>query len=88
VLTTQDYQKMHGFFDCIFPKHYYWHRGFDGMYGTVARWVQTLKDWNPAFTEQDCFAVVKVLFGLEFPKVNSLADIRGAHSTPPAIRER
>jgi hypothetical protein len=86
VLTTQDYQKMHGFFDCIFPKHYYWHRGLDGMYGTVARWVQTLRIGIPP--SPDCFAVVKVLFGLEFPNVNSLADIRGAHSTPPPIRER
>jgi hypothetical protein len=75
VLTTQDYQKTHGFFDYIFPKHYYWHRGFDGMYGTVARWVQTLKEWNPSLTEQDCFAVVKVLFGLQFPKVDTLADL-------------
>lgn len=75
VLTTQDYQKTHGFFDVIFPKHYYWHRGFDGMYGTVARWVATLHGWNPTLTEEDCFGVVKVLFGLELPKVRSLADL-------------
>jgi len=75
VLTTQDYQKTHVFFDYIFPKHYFWHRGFDGMYGTVARWVQTLKEWNPSLTEQDCFAVVKVMFGLELPRVRSLADM-------------
>lgn len=75
VLTTQDYQKTHGFFDYIFPKHYYWHRGFDGMYGTVARWVQTLAGWNPTLTEEDCFAVVKLLFGLQFPGVRKLADL-------------
>ncbi len=23
-------------------KHYFWNRGFDGMYGTVARWVRTI----------------------------------------------
>ena len=28
-------------FDYVFPKHYYWHRGFDGLYGTVARWVRS-----------------------------------------------
>jgi hypothetical protein len=75
VLTTQDYQKTHGFFDYIYPKHYFWHRGFDGMYGTIARWVQTLKEWNPSLTEQDCFTVVKVLFGLELPGVHSLSDM-------------
>ena len=75
VLTTQDYQKTHGFFDYIFPKHYYWHRGFDGMYGTVARWVATLHEWNPSLTEEDCFAVVKLLFGLQFPGVRKLADL-------------
>ncbi len=75
VLTTQDYQKTHGFFDYLFPKHYYWNRGFDGMYGTVARWVETLRAWNPTLTEEDCFAVVKVLFGLQFPGVSKLTDL-------------
>ena len=75
VLTTQDYEKTHGFFDYIFPKHYYWHRGFDGMYGTVARWVDTLHRWNPSLTEEDCFDVVKVLFGLDLPGVRSLSDM-------------
>lgn len=75
VLTTQDYQKTHHFFDYIYPKHYYWHRGFDGMYGTVARWVATLAEWNPSLSEEDCFAVVKLLFGIDFPKVRKLADL-------------
>lgn len=75
VLTTQDYQKTHHFFDYIFPKHYYWHRGFDGMYGTVARWVETLGEWNPTLTEEDSFAVVKLLFGIQFPGVRKLADL-------------
>jgi len=75
VLTTQDYEKTHGFFDYIFPKHYYWNRGFDGMYGTVGRWVATLREWNPALTEEDCFTVVKILFGLELPGVRKLADL-------------
>jgi hypothetical protein len=75
VLTTQDYQKTHGFFDYIYPKHYYWHRGFDGMYGTIARWVATLHEWNPSLSEEDCFTVVKVLFGIELPEVRRLADM-------------
>lgn len=75
VLTTQDYEKTHHFFDYIYPKHYYWHRGFDGMYGTIARWVATLGEWNPSLTEEDCFAVVKVLFGIQLPAVRKLADL-------------
>lgn len=75
VLTTQDYEKTHSFFDYIFPKHYYWHRGFDGMYGTIARWVEKIKEWNPELSEEDGFAVVKLLFGLELPGVRGLSDM-------------
>jgi len=75
VLTTQDYEKTHSFFDYIFPKHYYWHRGFDGMYGTVARWVEKIREWNPGLTEEDGFSVVKLLFGIELPGVRSLYDM-------------
>jgi hypothetical protein len=73
VLTTQDYQRMHPYFDYVFPKHYFWHRGFDGMYGTIARWVQKIQEWNPGLSEEDCFAVVKAWFGIELPGVKSLA---------------
>lgn len=75
VMTTQDYNKSQVYFDYMFPKHYFWHRGFDGMYGTIARWVRKIGEWNPSLNEQDCFAVVKNLFGLQLPKVNSLADM-------------
>ena len=75
VLTTQDYQRMHPYFDYVFPKHYFWHRGFDGMYGTIARWVMRIHEWNPGLTEEDCFAVVKAWFGIELPGIKSLADM-------------
>lgn len=74
-LTGQNYQQMEQYFDLIFPKHYYWHRGFDGLYGTVARWVKRLGRWNPSLTEADCFAVVKALFGIDLPEVQSLDDM-------------
>ena len=74
-LTGQNYQQMAPYLDYIFPKHYYWHRGFDGMYGTIARWVQKFLEWNPSLTEEDGFALVKCLFGLELPGVHSLADM-------------
>ena len=74
-MTGQNYQRMAPYFDYIFCKHYFWHRGFDGLYGTVARWVATLGEWNPSLNEADCFAVVKLLFGLELPEVETLADM-------------
>lgn len=75
VLTTQDYQRMHPYFDYVFPKHYFWHRGFDGMYGTIARWVMRIHEWNPSLSEEDCFSVVQAWFGIELPGVRSLADL-------------
>ena len=75
ILTTEDFVKTHQFFDYIFPKYYFWNRGFDGMYGVVARWVQRLSDWNPGLTERDCFAVVKSVLGLELPGIQSIADM-------------
>ncbi len=74
-LTGQDYHQMANYFDYIFPKHYYWHRGFDGLYGTVARWVQRLVEWNPSLSEADGLAVVRSLFGIELPGVHSLLDM-------------
>ncbi len=74
-LTGQNYQQMPEFFDLVFPKHYFWHRGFDGLYGTVARWVQRLGRWNPSLTDADCLAVVKALFGIDLPGVRSLLDL-------------
>lgn len=73
--TTHDYLKMEPHLDYIFPKHYFWHRGFDGLYGTVSRWVQKIAEWNPGLTEKDCFAVVKAWLGLELPGIHSVADM-------------
>jgi len=74
-LTGQNYQQMAPLFDHIFPKHYFWHRGFDGMYGTVARWVRKFGELNPTLTEEDCFALVKSLLGIELPGIHSLIDL-------------
>jgi hypothetical protein len=74
-LTGQDYERMGEYFDFVLPKHYYWHRGFDGLYGTVARWVQRLLRWNPSLTEADGLAVVRSLFGIDLPGVESLLDL-------------
>lgn len=74
-LTGQNYYQMAEYFDYIFPKHYFWHRGMDGMYGTIARWVKRLGKWNPSLSEADCFAAVKALLGIELPGINSLIDM-------------
>ena len=74
-LTGQDYEQMSRPFDLIFPKHYYWHRGFDGLYGTIARWVQRLCRWNADLTEADALLVVENLFGLRLPGIHSLLDL-------------
>ncbi|MBI1790122.1 MAG: hypothetical protein HYR60_21530 [Acidobacteria bacterium] len=75
VLTSQDYLRIHPYFDYLLPKHYFWHRGFDGMYGTVARWVAKIHEWNPGLTEPDCFAVVKSWFGIDLPGIHTLQDL-------------
>jgi len=79
-LTGQDYRQMAQYFDYILPKHYYWHRGFDGLYGTISRWVKRLGAWNPALTEPDCFAVVEALLGIRLPGVQSLVDLDRGHT--------
>lgn len=45
------------------------------MYGTIARWVQKLSEWNPRLTEVDCFAAVTSLFGIDLPGAHSLMDM-------------
>lgn len=57
--------------DVLLPKLYIWQRGFDGMYGTVYRYVETLCQWNPGLSDADALNVVKALFGLELPGITS-----------------
>ncbi|MEW6756580.1 MAG: hypothetical protein AB1505_37250, partial [Candidatus Latescibacterota bacterium] len=74
-MTGVDFEAWDAIADLLLVKHYFWHRGFDGLYGTVARWVQQLGEWNPALTEEDCFTVVRAWLGIELPSVRSLADM-------------
>ena len=74
-LTGQNYQQMASYFDLLFPKHYFWHRGIDGMVGTIARWVKRLGAWNPSLTVADRFAVVEALLGIRLPGVQTLMDL-------------
>jgi hypothetical protein len=70
----------------LLPKHYFWHRGFDGMYGTVARYVETLTQWSPGLSESSALAVVGALFGIDLPDVAGLADFDAGFS--PEFFER
>ena len=51
-LCGYDYGRLGGILDVLLCKHYFWHRGFDGLYGTVARYVQTLTEWNPGLSQR------------------------------------
>ena len=77
-LCGYDFAALAGIVDLLLPKHYFWHRGFDGLVGTVARWVETLCLWNPGLSEGDALAVVEALFGLVLPGVEGLGDMESA----------
>lgn len=79
-LCGSDFARIAEFMDVLLPKHYFWHRGFDGMVGTVYRYVETLTDWNPGLSDADALAVVKALFGLELPGVQCRSDFEDAFS--------
>lgn len=73
-LCGYDYGRLGGILDVMLCKHYFWHRGFDGLYGTVARYVQTLTEWSPGLSEEGALRFVTALFGIELPGVRSLRD--------------
>ena len=79
-LCGYDLAQMGDFIDVLLPKHYFWHRGFDGFVGTVFRWVETLREWNPKVTDHDALEVVRALFGIHMPDVEGMADFESALS--------
>ena len=70
LLCGYDFERLAEWVDVLLPKHYFWQRGFDGLYGTVYRYVETLTLWNPGLSDAAALAVVKALFGLELPSVD------------------
>lgn len=73
-LCGYDFARLIEHVDYLLPKHYFWHRGYDGMYGTVYRWMRTLCQWNAGISEAQALQVVKALFGLALPGVSSAMD--------------
>ena len=61
--------------DVLLPKHYVWHRGYDGMYGTVCRYVEMLTEWNPGLSDAEALSVMQALLGLELPGIANRRDL-------------
>lgn len=75
LLCGYDMTRLAAFMDILLPKHYFWHRGFDGLIGTVGRYVQVITRWNPGLSDADALAVVASLFGLQLPGVADRNDL-------------
>lgn len=80
-LCGYDLVKLAPFMDFLLPKHYFFHRGFDGFIGTVYRYSQTLIEWNPGLSVADTLDVVQALFGITLPGVqDDMLDFESALS--------
>lgn len=77
-LCGYDFALLAEFMDLLLPKHYFFHRGFDGLLGTVYRYVETLTAWNPGLRDEEALAVVQALFGLSLPGVATRRDLETA----------
>ena len=73
-LCGYDFGRLAEFMDFLSPKHYFWHRGFDGLVGTIHRYVETLMEWNPGLAANDAIFVVQTLFGIALPGVREMRD--------------
>ena len=74
-MTALDFHAWDEIVDVLLVKHYFWHRGFDGMYGTIARWVKQIQEWNPGLSEADCWTIVRAWLGADLPEVETLGDM-------------
>ncbi len=80
-LCGYDFNDLAEFMDFLLPKHYFFHRGFDGFIGTVYRYSQTLMEWNPGLTVADTLEVVQAMFGIILPGVeDDMLDFESALS--------
>ena len=77
-LCGYDFVEIAQFMDFLLPKHYFFHRGFDGFVGTVYRYSQTLIEWNPSLTVPDTLEIVQSLFGIVLPGVQDMLDFESA----------
>ena len=79
-LCGYDFVDLAQFMEFLLPKHYFFHRGFDGFVGTVHRYSETLLEWNPQLRVADTLYVVEALFGIVLPGVQEMVDFESALS--------
>jgi len=60
--------------DFIQSKHYLWMEGIDGFRGTLARYTQTLHEWNPSVDEARLEALICRVLGVRLPQDYRIAD--------------
>jgi hypothetical protein len=82
-LAGYDFARLGRRLDYFMPKHYFWQRGYDGMYGTWARSLRALMSWNPGLSERGAFRAVEALWGIGVSGVESLSAI--GDGFPPAF---
>ena len=75
LLNGYDFSEMGKLFDVLMPKHFFFHRGFDGMYGTVGRYICTLTSWNPGLSDHHAIKIVEALLGLRMPWIRNRFDL-------------
>ncbi|MEX1018098.1 MAG: hypothetical protein WDZ49_00485 [Litorilinea sp.] len=81
-LCGYDMPRLGQILDVLLPKHYFFQRGFDGMLGTILRYVETLVDWNPGLSDAAALDVVATLFGLRLPGVTRREDLESTLDRP------
>ncbi len=73
-LTGSDQRALSEVVEILLPKHYFWQRGYDGLYGTAFRYVCTLTKQND-ISDREALAVVEALFGFRLANIRSRLDI-------------
>lgn len=74
-LNGYDLRAMADLYAFLLPKLYFFHRGFDGFYGTIGRYIQTLAEWNPGLSDAHAVKIVEALLGVRLPWVRSRFDL-------------
>ena len=74
-LNGYDLARMGRTYPFLLPKLYFFHRGFDGFYGTIGRYIQTLTEWNPGLSDAHAMKVVEAFLGVRLPWVRSRFDL-------------
>ena len=69
-----NFRRLNRITDYIQSKHYLWTGGRDGFRGTLARYLQTLREWNPELDDARIEALIERLLGVQLPADYHIAD--------------